>query len=72
MSTPPDPYDSGGMLHPKLRAEHDPNSIMRDGRRLDHAEGTSKPLRVPPEPQPRGAKVAAAGRSISRRPPDAS
>jgi L-lactate dehydrogenase complex protein LldF len=57
MSTPPEPDDSGGMLHPELRAEHDPNSIMRDGHRLDHAEGTSKPLRVRPEPQPRGAKV---------------
>jgi L-lactate dehydrogenase complex protein LldF len=44
-------------LHRELQAEDDPNSIMRDGRRLDHAEGTSKSLRVPPEPQPRGAKV---------------
>jgi L-lactate dehydrogenase complex protein LldF len=45
------------MLHSDLRADHDPNAIIRDGRRLDHAEGTSKPLRAPPEPQPRGAKV---------------
>jgi len=45
------------MLHPELRAEHDPNAIIRDGRRLDHAEGTSKPLRVRPEPEPRGAKT---------------
>src|SRR6202044_953135 len=36
---------------------HDPDAIMRDGHRLDHAEGTSKPLRSHPEPQPRGAKV---------------
>ena len=32
-------------------------AIIRDGRRLDHAEGASKPLRSRPEPQPRGAKV---------------
>jgi L-lactate dehydrogenase complex protein LldF len=57
MSTAPDPVESGGMLHPELRAEHDPNAIMRDGHRLDHAEGTSKPLRVSREPQPRGAKL---------------
>jgi L-lactate dehydrogenase complex protein LldF len=56
MSTAPEPIDSG-MLHPELQATDDPNSIIRDGHRLDHAEGTSKPLRVPPEPQPRGAKV---------------
>ena len=40
MNTTPEPVDSGGMLHPELRAGPDPNSIMRDGRRLDHAEGT--------------------------------
>jgi L-lactate dehydrogenase complex protein LldF len=57
MSTAPDPTGSGGMLYPELRAEHDPNAIMREGRRLDHAEGTSKPMRARPEPQPRGAKV---------------
>ena len=45
------------MLHPELRAKGDPDAIIRDGRRLDHAEGTSKPLRPAPEPQPRGAKV---------------
>jgi len=45
------------MLHPELRAEHDPDAIIRDGRRLDHAEGLSKPLRPPPpEPQPRDAR----------------
>ena len=49
--------DDGAMLHPELRAEHDPDAIIRDGRRLDHAEGASKPLRPAPEPQPRGAKV---------------
>src|ERR1700742_5071729 len=58
MTTAPEPVDSGGtMLHPELRAEHDPDAIVRDGRRLDHAEGASKPLRARPEPQPRGAKV---------------
>jgi L-lactate dehydrogenase complex protein LldF len=49
--------DDRAMLHPELRAEHDPDAIIRDGRRLDHAEGTSKPLRTRPEKQPRGAKV---------------
>jgi L-lactate dehydrogenase complex protein LldF len=47
----------GAMLHPELRAEGDPDAIIRDGRRLDHAEGASKPLRTRPEPQPRGAKI---------------
>src|SRR5258708_752650 len=47
----------GAMLHPELLAECDPDAIICDGRRLDHAEGTSKPLRPAPEPQPRGAKV---------------
>ncbi len=46
-----------GMLHPELIADDDAHSIYRDGRRLDHAEGASKPLRSRPEPQPRGAKV---------------
>ena len=50
--------DDGAMLHPELRAEYDPDAIIRDGRRIDHAEGASKPLRPPPpEPQPRGARV---------------
>ena len=49
--------DQGAMLHPELQAEHDPDAIIRDGRRLDHAEGTSRPLRARPEPQPRGAKA---------------
>ena len=51
MSTPP------AMLHPELVAGDDPHAIIRDGRRLDHAEGASQPLRVRPEPQPRGAKI---------------
>jgi L-lactate dehydrogenase complex protein LldF len=45
------------MLHPELLAPRDADAIVRDGRRLDHAEGASKPLRSRPEPQPRGAKV---------------
>jgi L-lactate dehydrogenase complex protein LldF len=56
MSTIRERIDSA-MLHPELRAEGDPDAIIRDGCRLDHAEGTSKPLRAAPEPQPRGAKV---------------
>ena len=51
MSIPP------AMLHPELLAPDDTYGILRDGRRLDHAEGASKPLRSRPEPQPRGAKV---------------
>jgi L-lactate dehydrogenase complex protein LldF len=38
----------GAMLHPELRVGCDPDAIIRDGRRLDHAEGTSKPLRSTP------------------------
>ena len=45
------------MLHPELKAPNDPDAIVRSGRRLDHAEGTSRPLRAQPEQQPRGAKV---------------
>jgi L-lactate dehydrogenase complex protein LldF len=45
------------MLHPELEAREDADAIHRRGRRLDHAEGTSKPLRSQPEPQPRGARV---------------
>jgi L-lactate dehydrogenase complex protein LldF len=51
MSTPP------ATLHPELLAEDDMHAIYRDGRRLDHAEGASKPLHSQPEPEPRGAKV---------------
>src|SRR3984957_17574485 len=49
--------DPQGMLHPELLARADRGAIYRAGRRLDHAEGASKPLRAQPEPQPRGAKV---------------
>ena len=40
-----------------INGESDPDAIIRDGRRLDHAEGASRSLRARPEPQPRGAKV---------------
>ena len=49
--------DARDMLHPELLAADDPDAIYRGERRLDHAEGMSKPLRARPEPQPRGAKV---------------
>jgi L-lactate dehydrogenase complex protein LldF len=49
--------DVSGMLHPELLAQDDPDGVVRDRRRLDHAEGASKPLRSRPEQQPRGAKV---------------
>ncbi len=45
------------MLHPELRAGGDPDAILRGGRRLDHAGGSSGPLRAEPEKQPRGAKI---------------
>jgi hypothetical protein len=32
------------MLYPELLAPFDMQTIMRDGRRLEHAEGASKPL----------------------------
>jgi L-lactate dehydrogenase complex protein LldF len=44
-------------LHPELLAPDDPDAIVRNGRRLDHAEGASIALHPAPEPQPRGAKV---------------
>jgi len=49
--------DTGAMLHPGLRADRDEAPKTSNGQRLDHAEGSSKPLRVSPEKQPRGAKV---------------
>jgi L-lactate dehydrogenase complex protein LldF len=45
------------VLYPELLAPFDSETIVRDGRRLDHAEATSKPLRSRPEPRPHGAKV---------------
>jgi L-lactate dehydrogenase complex protein LldF len=45
-------------LHREL-LDHGPvEGATRNGERLDHAEGTSKPMRSKvPEPQPRGAKI---------------
>ena len=48
--------DENRTLHPELAADG-AEGAQRDGKRLDHAEGASKPLRAPPEPQPRGARV---------------
>jgi L-lactate dehydrogenase complex protein LldF len=47
---------TGGMLYPELAALSD-ESVVKEGRRLKHAEGTSHPIRPPSEPQPRGARV---------------
>ena len=49
--------DKSEMLHPELQARVDADGVYRAGRRLDHAEATSKPLRSQPEKQPHGAKV---------------
>jgi L-lactate dehydrogenase complex protein LldF len=58
MSHPAEPPMNGRpMLHPELRAEDDRDAIIRNGQRLDHAEGISTPLRSQPEKQPRGAKI---------------
>ncbi|HYZ33810.1 MAG TPA: lactate utilization protein B, partial [Crenalkalicoccus sp.] len=51
------PGDGHAMLHPELLAPEDPDAIRQGGQRLDHAEASSKPLRVPPERQPRGARI---------------
>ena len=56
MSAEPTP-SKASMLHPELNAPDDPDAIVRSGRRLDHAEAASKPLRSRPEQQPRGAKI---------------
>src|ERR1700724_4364950 len=47
---------TGVMLYPELAALSD-ESVVKEGRRLKHAEGTSHPIRPPSEPQPRGARV---------------
>ena len=54
------PQPSGGepaMLHPEVKAETDTYTVVRNGRRLDHAEASSKALRPDPEKQPRGARI---------------
>ena len=46
------------MLHEELVNHGPTEGATRDGVRLSHAEGTSKPLRSKtPEPQPRGARI---------------
>ena len=46
------------MLHRELRDHGPAEGATRNGRRLDHAEGTSQPMSSgQPEPQPRGAKI---------------
>jgi len=56
MSLPAKPSEPP-MLHPELRAADDADAIHKDGRRLDHAEGSSRALQSRPEEQPRGAKI---------------
>jgi L-lactate dehydrogenase complex protein LldF len=53
------PVEEGSrMLHPEVAAPSD-ESPVKNGRRSQHAEGSSRPLRPPPErePQPRGARI---------------
>jgi L-lactate dehydrogenase complex protein LldF len=45
------------LLHPEMDTDHDPDAIAHNGRRLDHAEGSSRPLKTAPEPEPRGATI---------------
>jgi hypothetical protein len=45
-----DPY------RPELAARSD-ESVVKNGRRLEHAEGTSHPIRPSPEREPRGARI---------------
>ncbi len=46
------------MLHRELRGHGPAEGATHDGRRLDHAEGTSQPMSSgPAEPQPRGAVI---------------
>src|SRR5262249_12348820 len=49
--------NAAAMLHPELLADADEAATTRDGLRLDHAGGNSRPLHSQPEKQPRGAKV---------------
>jgi L-lactate dehydrogenase complex protein LldF len=63
---------SGAMLHPEMRADGDPDAIVRDGRRLDHAEGASKPLRPTPRSSRAAPRSTATGLSIRRKLPRAS
>ena len=51
--------ETGGMIHPEVRAPADESERHQDGGRLQHAEAASKPIAAPKtrEPQPRGAKI---------------
>ncbi|MBV8474748.1 MAG: lactate utilization protein, partial [Hyphomicrobiales bacterium] len=44
------------MLHPEISAQSD-EGVVKHGRRLEHAEGASRPMRTPPEAEPRGARI---------------
>ena len=58
MSAPLKPSnDTTRLLHVELLDHTDADAMVRNGRRLDHAEAASKPLRSQPEPQPRGAEI---------------
>lgn len=49
---------TGNMLHRELMAPDSGEGAHHNGKRLDHAEGTSKPMRSKTrEPQPRGALI---------------
>lgn len=49
---------AGAVLHRDLQDHASTEGAKRNGVRLDHAEGTSQPLRPKtPEPQPRGARI---------------
>ncbi|PPQ33187.1 lactate utilization protein B [Rhodopila globiformis] len=50
--------EPGGLIHPELRSERNESPVGPAGQRLQHAEGTSQPLRSKiRERQPRGAEV---------------
>ena len=56
------------LLYPELHGERNESATDQHGRRLDHAEGASQPLRSKPrEPQPREtATTAEPGRTVCR------
>ena len=39
------PREREGVIHPEVRAGHDESERAPDGRRLQHAEAASKPIR---------------------------
>ena len=42
------PREREGVVNPEVRVADDESARGQDGRRLDHAEGTSKPIKAPP------------------------